>query len=254
MYSLFRSSDSGAEPSVELIPTVFPKIAGADISAVFVGNRIAGDFYDSVRVSPQRILIGLMDVAGRREENRQILRAAQEIFRKGGPELLADDDVNEADAMTELTLRLNRGLTESAAGVLSCPAFLACYHEQFGTLCYTNAGHTPALLRDGSGIAELGSTGLPLGLFSHATSEARIVAIERQAALLLVSRGVVSCEGKNGGSTVEYGLDGVKSVFAEMKAENAKELCTSILNNLAGFRNGSPICDDQTALALTRTA
>ncbi len=254
MYSLFRSSESGAEPSVELIPTVFPKIAGADISAVFVGNRIAGDFYDSIRVSPQRVLIGLMDVAGRRDENRQILKAAQEIFRKGGPELLAGEDVNEADAMTELTLRLNRGLTESAAGVLSCPAFLACYHEQFGTLCYTNAGHTPALLRDESGIAELGSTGLPLGLFSHATSEARIVAIERRAALLLVSRGVVSCEGKNGGSTAEYGLDGVKSVLAEMKAENAKELCTSVLNNLAGFRNGNPICDDQTALALIRTA
>lgn len=253
MYSLFRSSDSKAEPSVEPIPTVFPTIMGADIAAVFVGNRIAGDFYDSIRVSPQRVLIGLMDVAGRREDNRRILVTAQEIFRKGGPELLAGDDVNEADAMTELTLRLNRGLTDTASGVLSCPAFLACYHEEFGTLCYTNAGHTPALLRDATGIAELDSTGLPLGLFSHATSDARIVAIERQAALLLVSRGVVSCEGHNSGSTTEFGLDGVKNVFAGTKAENAKDLCTSILNSLAGFRDGTPVCDDQTALALIRT-
>ena len=52
-----------------------PKIEGADIAAVFVGKRVAGDFYDSVRVSPERVLIGMLDVAGRRENNRTILNA-----------------------------------------------------------------------------------------------------------------------------------------------------------------------------------
>jgi len=254
MCSLFRSSKGEAHPAVEPIPTVFPSIGGADVAAVFVGNRIAGDFYDSIRVSPQRVLIGLMDVAGRREDNRKILTTAQDIFRESGPELLATEDVNEADAMTELTLRLNRGLIDAAAGVLSCPAFLACYHEKFGTLCYANAGHTPGLLRDGTGMTELTSTGLPLGLFSHATAEARIVGMESRAAVLLVSHGVIACERRSGGSPAEFGLDGVKDVFAAATARTAKELCTSVLNSLTGFRNGGPICDDQTALALLRTS
>jgi len=254
MQSFFHSPDNDSNPVIEPIPTVFPPIVGADIAAVFVGKRMAGDFYDSIRVSPQRVLIGLLDVAGRRENNRKILNAAQQIFRTSGPELLAAEDVNEADAMTELTLRINRGLIEISAGVLSCPSFLACYHEKFGTVCYTNAGHTPALVRDGSGIVELGSTGLPLGLFSHATSDARMVALENRAALLLVSRGVVACEGRNNGSVEEFGLERVKNVFQDLPVGRPQELCSSVLNAAAVFGGEGPVCDDRTALALVRAS
>lgn len=254
MHSLFHSPERDTNPTIEPIPTVFPAIVGADIAAVFVGKRMAGDFYDSIRVSPQRILIGLLDVAGRRENNRGILSAAQNIFRNSGLELFSAEDVNEADAMTELSLRINRGLINGSTGVLSCPAFLACYHETFGTLCYTNAGHTPALLRDSSGISELGSTGLPLGLFSHATSDARIVGLESRAALLLVSRGVIDCEGRSHGSMEEFGLGRVQEAFQGLPRVTAKELCSFILSAVAGFSGNGAVCDDRTALSLVRSS
>src|ERR1700751_727900 len=195
MYSLFHSGKPEPSATVEPVPTIFPAIAGADIASVFVGKRVAGDFYDSIRTSPERVLIGLLDVAGRREDNRHILTHTQEMFRRIGAQLFAASDINESDAMTELCLELNRGLIEVSCGVHSCPAFVACYHEKFGTLCYTNAGHTSGLLRDQTGVTELASTGLPLGLFSHATCEAPTAALEKGASLLLVSRGVVECEG-----------------------------------------------------------
>jgi serine phosphatase RsbU (regulator of sigma subunit) len=166
MLSRFHSSHTELIPRVEPVPTVFPKIDGADIAAVFVGKRLAGDFFDSIRVSPERVLIGLLDVAGRRDDTRGLLVASQEVFRSLGTELFSPPDINESDAMTELCLRINRRLIDVCCGVHSCPAFIACYHEKFGTLCYTNAGHTPALLHDGTGIAELASTGLPLGLYA----------------------------------------------------------------------------------------
>jgi serine phosphatase RsbU (regulator of sigma subunit) len=253
MHSLFNPRNHDAAPAVEPVATVFPAIVGADLSAAFVGNRIAGDFYDSIRVSPQRVLVGLLDVAGRRQDTRQILSVAQGIFRTFGPELFSPQDVNEADAMTELAIRLNRGLIETA-GVLSCPAFLACYHETFGTLCYANAGHTPALVRDSRGIVELGSTGLPLGLFSHATAEARMVGLEDQAILLAVSRGVVTCEGHNGSSKDEYGLERVKSAFQNAPPSDAKTLCAAVLGSASDFGARVPMCDDRTAMALVRTA
>ncbi|MFZ0735132.1 MAG: SpoIIE family protein phosphatase [Candidatus Sulfotelmatobacter sp.] len=252
MHFLFRSRESGDSQVVEPVPTVFPTMDGAEIAAVFVGKRIAGDFYDSIRVSPQRVLIGLLDVAGRREDNRQILVAAQKIFRQFGPELFAASDVNEADAMTELSLRINRGLID-LAGVLSCPAFIACYHEEFGTLCYTNGGHTPGLLRDSTGVSELTSTGLPLGLFSHATSDSRIVGLEKGAALLVVSNGVTSCERSGSDSEGMFGLDRVKNVLQGAPAEGPQALCSSILSSAGNFSGHAPICDDRTALALIRT-
>jgi serine phosphatase RsbU (regulator of sigma subunit) len=253
MRSLFHSRTPEPAPTVEPVPTVFPKIEGADIAAVFAGQRVAGDFYDSVRVSPERVLFGLLDVAGRREDTRSTLIAAQEIFRNFGTELFSRSDINESDAMTELCLRINRGLIESSSGVRSCPSFIACYHEKFGTLCYTNAGHTPGLLRDSRGIAELSSTGLPLGLFSHATCDAPTVGLEKGAALLLVSRGVVECGGRHEKSCEEFGLDRVKPVLQAAPSGSARALCVSVLNTVSEFTPESPLHDDRTALALIRT-
>lgn len=249
----FHSAEPEAPPAIEPVPTVFPKIDGADIAAVFVGKRVAGDFYDSIRASRERVLIGLLDVAGRRDENRTILSRAQEIFRSVGAELFLPADINESDAMTELCLRINRGLLEICGRPRSCPAFIACYHEKFGTLCYTNAGHTPALLRDRTGIIELASTGLPLGLFSHATCEAPTVGLEKGASLLVVSRGVADCNGPNG-SSEPFGLERVKHVLQDAPAVSAQALCTSILDSVAEFSGHALACDDRTALALLRTA
>jgi serine phosphatase RsbU (regulator of sigma subunit) len=252
MRSLFHSDVPSPAPPAEPVPTIFPKIEGADLAAVFVGKRVAGDFYDSVRVSPERVLFALLDVAGRREDNRAILTAAQEIFRGFGTELFSRPDINESESMTELVLRINRGLIEACKGVHSSPAFIACYHEKFGTLCYSNAGHTPGLLRDGSGITELGATGLPLGLFSHATTDAPTVGLEKGAALLLVSRGVVECEGRLE-SGEEFGLARVKQLFQDAPASAARELCASVLNAAGAFSAAAPLCDDRTDLALVRT-
>ena len=89
MCALFRSRTPDPPPAVEPVPSEFPKMEGAGIAATTYGQRVAGDFYDSLRVSPERILFGLLDVAGRRENNQQILAAAQKIFRTLGAELFS---------------------------------------------------------------------------------------------------------------------------------------------------------------------
>ena len=48
-----------------------------------------GDFYDFVRVSPDRVVFGMLDVAGRVEESRAILSSAQQVFRARSCDLLA---------------------------------------------------------------------------------------------------------------------------------------------------------------------
>src|ERR1700686_5707208 len=113
MRSPFRSRAPDPALTVEPVPTVFSKIEGADIAANFQGKRVAGDFYDSIRVGPERVLFGLLDVAGRREDNRSILAAAQGIFHTSGAELFSPPDMNESEAMTELSRQINRGLIET---------------------------------------------------------------------------------------------------------------------------------------------
>jgi len=255
MCSLFHSRTPDPPPALEPVPSEFPSIEGAEIAATTYGARVAGDFYDSLRVSPERILFGLLDVAGRRENNQPILLAATKVFRTLGAELFARADINESEAMVTLCLQLNRHLMEAAAGVHSCPAFIGCYHERFGTLCYTNAGHTPGLLRDSTGIVELTSTGLPLGLFSHATCDAPTVALDKGAVLLLVSRGVVEgkCKGDEA-EDLEFGLGRVKERLQVNPSVNAQALCGSILNAVGEFICEPLVPDDMTALCFARNA
>lgn len=243
-----RRRVSKAEPLTS--PIKVPSIAGAELAAVYHGERRGGDFYDFVRVAPHLVLFGLLDVAGRNKENRPIVVAAQQTFRQAGHTLFSRDDINESDSMIELSLEINRSIMDAARGVRSCPAFVGCYNESVGTICYSNAGHTPALLRDHSGITELPATGLPFGLFSHVTHDAPTVALPPGAALLLVSRGVTEAKRRR----EEYGLNRVRQSLTECDLSNAEQLCTAILNAAEQFTHKPPTHNDVTALALVRTA
>jgi len=114
-------------------------------------------------------------------------------------------------------------------------------------VCYSNAGHTPALLRDGASITRLAATGLPLGLFTHATHDAPTVALAPGACLLLVSRGVTEARYKGG----EFGLDGVAKILALADISTAEQLCQHILNSTRG-KAGRLRTSDVTALVLLR--
>jgi sigma-B regulation protein RsbU (phosphoserine phosphatase) len=232
----------------EPVGTDIPTLHGAEIAAVYYGQRQAGDFYDFIRVHPERVLFGLLDVAGTLEDTRAILSKAQNTFRTLGASLFGGDDVNESDAMVELCLQLNRTVLETAQGVHACPAFAGCYNESLGVVCYVNAGHTPGLVRDEKGTSELPATGLPLGLFSHVTCDAPMVALAPNAALLLASRGVI--EGKRHGD--EFGFDRLKEGFRLSHAQMAKEICVSVLDGVRQFMGSAPTHDDVTTLALVR--
>lgn len=234
----------------EPVQAAVPELHQAELAAAYYGERQGGDHYDFVRVGPTRVLFGLLDIAGRIEENGNIVSVAQQTFRTRSPELFSAVDVNEADAMAELCLELNRAIMSAEGGIRSCPAFAGCYNEDLGTICYFNAGHTPGLLRDATGVAELPATGLPLGLFSHATCEAPLVALPQGAALLLVSKGLL--EGRR--RREEFGLDRVKTGLQQAAGETAKRLCASMIDGVQQFMRKPPVHNDVTALALVRTA
>jgi len=228
-----------------------PVLRHAEIAAVYTGQRVAGDFYEFLRVGPSRMLFGLLDIAGLRADTREILIAVQKTFRTLAPELLSGEDFNETTAMIELCSEMN--LTILRGGLRSCPAFIGCYNEDLGTVCYANAGHTPGLLRDNTGITLLEATGLPLGLFSHTMQSAATCHLVPGSALLVVSRGIVEADYVNAENQgAEFGLDGVKQSFQQATAHSATELCLTMLQAARKFTPMTPTHNDLTTLALVR--
>ena len=82
--SLFKL-DEVAPPLVDPLHCDAPLLRQAEIAAVYSGQRVAGDFYEFLRVGPSRMLFVLLDIAGLRAETREILIAVQQTFRTLAP-------------------------------------------------------------------------------------------------------------------------------------------------------------------------
>ena len=229
--------------------TQAPTLQTASVAALYRGARVGGDFFDFQAVHG-RVVFFLLDIAGKREEALDIAASLQQIFRTEGIKLFEGSPLNEADALSDLTILLNRNLIQLANGVRYAPAFLGCYEEDLGTLFYINAGHTPGLLKDREGITPLGASGLPLGLFSHSTHDAQMSVLEPSAALLVVSKGLV--ESRNGQK--EFGVERLRQSLAAAQFNNANELCNGVLNTVQEFTKNTPGQNDITALSIMRSA
>jgi serine phosphatase RsbU (regulator of sigma subunit) len=244
-FSFKRAEAPSAGPSVAELP----QLAGAEIAGWVHGHRVGGDFYQFARANPQRVVFGLLDVAGDYNENRPIVVAAREAFQAKGPACLANDEINEADAMMEFCQELNQSIRSAAKGVRTCAAFLGCYNEELGTVCYINAGHTPGLLRYHGSVSELPATGMPLGLFAASTYEAPTAAVPKGGALLLASRGVVEASNKR----EEFGLQRLKAHFETMPLTSAQEVALSALEAVRQFASSAAEQNDLTTLAVVRS-
>ena len=244
---LSKWRNSGSEETLQILHAETPPLLGAQMSIAYFSPRVGGDFHDFARVGTTRVVFILLDVAGKRGSCTAILEAAKVCFRSSAKEIFSAPEPNESEAMIELSRRLNLTIMRAADGVRSCPAFAGCYNEKLGTVCYINAGHTPGLLLHEGTVDELPATGLPLGLFSLAPTDARIVGLGSNGSLVVVSRGVVEAESKDS----EFGLEGVKNVLLAEPAP-AEVLSLRILEEVQAFMHTLPKHNDVTALTLTR--
>lgn len=255
---------SGAAPAAALRQpqrSSFPAMDGLTLAARYREARIGGDFFDFAVAPSGHLLILLLDIAGQRGQALDIAASVQEEFRKRGPDLFPDEELNESLALTELALDLNRTILRAAGGVRCAPGFVGCYAPRLGAIWYINAGHTPALLRSSGGtVSELAANGLPFGLFSHTTHDALVNVVEPGAALVLVSKGLVEARARK----QEFGLPRVSSALQANPTANAVELCEAVLAETDRFLASAPArrlplpgtnhknANDRTVLTLVR--
>jgi serine phosphatase RsbU (regulator of sigma subunit) len=230
-------------------PPSIPQLEGASLAALYRAARTGGDFFDFQSIRGRLIFL-LLDIAGRRDQALDIAAAVQDQFHLQVPEVFGGSLVNEADALSQITVELNRTIMEAAKGVRCAPAFLGSYDEDVGIAFYINAGHTPGLLRDTDGVQLLAANGLPLGLFSHATHDAQTVVLGPGAALLVVSKGLV--ESRRGRQ--EFGMERLQQSVDKLAFKSANELCSAVLTAVQEFTKNTPGQNDITAVALMRAA
>lgn len=242
-----------------LLPVVWSQFKDVDLHARHHSPCRGGDFFDAFPVG-RHVVFLLTDIAGPQPQARELASQVQSVFRQKALELFAGSEVNESDALAELAHAFNLAVIEAAQGVRFAPTFLGCFNLTHGILSYCNAGNMLALVRSGGNVRVLESSGMPLGLFSHTTFEAAILALQPGDAVLVVTKGVT---GSRRGAT-DFGLERVERMLKDATTASASAICEDVLREahdfshhpwsrfLGLFQKNESCTDDLTALALVR--
>jgi serine phosphatase RsbU (regulator of sigma subunit) len=247
-----------ASPLIEpvLLPVDWPHLQGVDLHARYFSECRGGDFFDAMQVE-ERILFLLTDIAGPRAKTQEVAYRVQSVFRARSLELFSGPKVNESDAIAELAHAINLSLIDPSEKVRFAPTVLGCFNRMLSILTYCNGGNLLALFREGDKSRLPESAGMPLGLFTHTTFEAAVLAFQEGDALLVTTKGVPeSRKGKE-----EFGVQRVMDLLSTSTSLSASELCQVVLQQAHEFAEqtwwqslgarGSGH-EDLTALALIR--
>jgi len=232
-------------------PLVVPVMDTVRVDLQYHRPRSGGDFFDALAMGNSRLVFLLMDIAGGRVSAMNLAAFVQDEFRSRSP-LWFTGGINESESLSELCLHLNRTILTTAGRAHMSPAFLGVLNADVGTLTYINAGHVPGMLLASQSNEFLEPTGLPLGLFSHATLEARFRVIPRGGALLMASRGVVEARSDSIGRNPEFGAGGLLKASAAV-SHVAQLLCRSVLDSAILYA-GKHIDNDMSVVAISRDA
>lgn len=151
--------------------------------------------------------------------------------------------------LCELMSRANRLFAESTLAN-QYATLVAGKVNANGEVEMCNAGHLTPMIVGGEKSVELGSTGLPLGMFSDSSFVSSGVRLAPGETLLLFTDGVTEANDADG---AEFGTERLRASINGSASGHPTELLQTCVDAVAAFRNGAARNDDLTMLALKYT-
>ena len=217
---------------------VFP---GFDLFASSLpASEVGGDLYDYVPIEAD--VLGLM-VADSSGHGLPAALQARDVSM--GVRMGAERELK----ITRLVEKLNRIIHRSGL-VTRFISMVFGELELNGNFMYVNAGHPPALLLDDHGIKELAVGGPLLGPIPDANYKMGFSHVDRGAALVMVSDGVIECRDPGG---VEFGMERLAAWLVESREREADASVADLVERLrAHYGVKRPFEDDVTVMLARR--
>jgi sigma-B regulation protein RsbU (phosphoserine phosphatase) len=224
-----------------LLPRKIPHIAGFDIAALNEPwSEIGGDYYDFLRIDPERWGLAIGDVVGKGASAALLVSALRASLHS-----LARNEL----ALRSIFRKAHRFFQESFAEGDFATLFYAEMDLAVGRLIYINAGHPPPLLiRKNGAMESLENGGLPLGLLEADRYAEGVVDFDEGDALVLYTDGI--SEALNA-EDEPYGRERLIAAISRSISRSAASISKSVMEDVEHF-SGSQISDDQTLVVLRR--
>ncbi len=245
LMSLQEEMKMAREIQLRLLPASPPEYPGIQISAFNIpAKSVGGDYYDFIRLPSGRLGICIGDITGKGMPAAMLMANLQATFRSQAVIL------EQCDQCLQGT---NTMLFRSTEATKFATFFYGILDPESNMLTYANGGHDAPLLLYGSNEnepAQLGATGLLLGVMENAEYELQSVDFKAGDILLLYTDGITEAMDKEG---QEFGLDELVRILRLQRDQPAETICKSIVEEVATHTAGTPQSDDITLMVIKRS-
>jgi sigma-B regulation protein RsbU (phosphoserine phosphatase) len=226
------------------LPERLPVVEGWEIDIRWqTARQVGGDFYDAFELKDGRVGLVVADVSDKGLPAALYMTVARTLIRAS-----VRDHEDPADVLEEV----NQLLFSESPESMFITAVYAILDTRKGELIYANAGHNrPLHFHPNSGsVKQLPKGGTALGVLEELVIEDHTIRMLPGDSILFFTDGVCDTLSATGD---DFGEERLRESILAHAGEAASQLLTGIDQALAEFRNGIPLTDDITLLAVRRT-
>ncbi|MDA3901629.1 MAG: SpoIIE family protein phosphatase [Spirochaetes bacterium] len=226
-----------------LLPASLPEIKNIQFASYYAAqSESGGDYYDVIRLSPDKLALTIADVSGHGVGSGLVMTITRTLFHS-----FSSIDIKPA----ELLVKLNDHLYTNTASHFFVSMFYAVYDQSKRTLSFSSAGHNPTLIVRKKSVKELPAGGIALGAVGADSFERfatnKSTTLEKGDLLVLYTDGIV--EAMNS-SDEEYGEERFYKVLEKNSSEDAEVVKDALIKDLKKFTNNREQSDDITMLLM----
>jgi sigma-B regulation protein RsbU (phosphoserine phosphatase) len=228
------------ELQFRLLPPKLPVFRHAEVASRFAPARqIGGDLYDFLKYGGHGVTgIAVGDVSGKGAPAAIYAALVSGIVRSHAMEEPTAAGMLEA---------LNLSLAERPIDGQYVSMIYAIWDDNQQQLQIANSGLPRPIRCRGGKVEEIQATGLPIGLFGHATYDELNVRARKGDAFLFFSDGILDATSSEGEMFGRHRLEAITKANAHRSAE---ELVDAIFTAVSDHAEGVEAFDDQTIVAL----
>ncbi len=206
-------------------------------------RQVGGDFYDYFLLPDGRLAFVIADVSDKGLAASLYMAVTRTLLRAAALE------ANSPSATLE---NVNELLLNNSQNGLFVTTFYGILSLKDGRLCYTNGGHNPPLIirHQQKNVVTLQKGGIALGAMPDIHLPEHQTTLNPGDCLVLYTDGVT--EAFNDQDQM-YGDERLLQILKMTIGKNASEVLKTIEADLADFRDGAPLSDDTTMLAICRS-
>ena len=238
---LKRELDVAQQVQMSALPKDLPSSETHDVQALMIPAReVGGDFYDFFPLSDELIGLVIADVSG-----KGIPAALFTLMTRTLLKGTARDSPSPADCLG----LVNDLLAEDNETCIFITLFYGVFDLRDGSFRYSNGGHNPPrLVRGDSQVEELPTTeNLVLGIapgHEYRNGEIRLAPGD---VLFLYTDGITEAQNSN---DEEFGEERLDAKLASLGQIPAREIVTTVVDEVRAFAGDAPQSDDITCIAM----